>query len=46
MQPEAGVVGRLLAIAFIPGTEIFRSLLDNSGQTSILARDSLSAFDP
>jgi hypothetical protein len=45
MQPEAGVVGPLLAIAFILGTAIFRSLLDNSGQNSILACDGLSAFD-
>src|ERR1019366_3889562 len=32
MQPEAGVVGPLLAIAFILGTAIFRSLSERSGQ--------------
>jgi len=32
MQPEAGVVGPLLAIAFILGTALFRSLSERSGQ--------------
>ena len=44
MQPEAGVIGPLLAIAFILGTAIFRSL-ERSGQVPAALTNSV-ANDP
>jgi hypothetical protein len=46
MQPEAGVVGPLLAIAFIPGTAIFRSLSERSGQVPASTLTNSVANDP
>ena len=41
MHPEAGVVGPLLAIAFILGTALFRSLSERSGQVPASTLDQL-----
>jgi hypothetical protein len=46
MQPEAGVVGPLLAIAFILGTAIFRSLSERSGQVPASTLTNSVANDP
>src|ERR1019366_3382474 len=46
MQPEAGVVGPLLAIAFILGTAIFRSLSERSGQVPASILTNSVANDP
>jgi hypothetical protein len=46
MQPEAGVLGPLLAIAFILGTAIFRSLSERSGQVPASTLTNSVANDP
>jgi hypothetical protein len=46
MQPEAGVVGPHLAIAFILGTAIFRSLSERSGQVPASTLTNSVANDP
>jgi hypothetical protein len=46
MQPEAGVVGPLLVIAFILGTAIFRSLSERSGQVPASTLTNSVANDP
>src|SRR5450759_2220747 len=46
MPPEAGVVGPLLAIAFILGTAIFRSLSERSGQVPASILTNSVANDP
>jgi hypothetical protein len=46
MQPEAGVVGSLLAIAFILGTAVFRSLSERSGQVPASTLTNSVANDP
>src|SRR5664279_378390 len=46
MQPEAGVVGPLLAIAFILGTAKFRSLSERSGQVPASTLTNSVANDP
>ena len=46
MQPEAGVVGPLLAIAFILDTAIFRSLSERSGQVPASTLTNSVANDP
>jgi hypothetical protein len=46
MQPEAGVVGPLLAIAFILGTAIFRSISERSGQVPASTLTNSVANDP